>query len=603
MNPKRFQRLLARTFAAPIIVIGVLAGTLLWLNSRQARSLNAVDHSDRVILQAGRVLRLIVDQETGMRGYLLTGDPRFLEPYDKSAAPIELTLQQLTQLVADHPAQLQRIQRLRGLYSQWQQYSRDVIAARQSGGDYQSSERSLVGKALMDSLREAREEFVDEEQRLRDARVLAVRRDGQTVWTASIALAIVLAVLLAFITRRQVLEISGSYSAALAEAQKRADEVSRTREQLAAVLASMAEGLYQLDTEGGLVYLNPAGERLLGYRLEEIRGRNMHDVVHSSTPDGHGRAWQDCPLLAVVKKGVSYHAPEDYLVRKDGTFLPVEATSSPIVIKGEVVGAVLTFRDLTDRKRSERALRASDKLAATGRIAATLAHEINNPLDAVGNLLYLLNQKPLDVDGRELLQIANQELQRVLQITRNMLSMHREAQAPVPVKITEMLDGVLHLYERKLQLSRIRVERRFEDPGEVLVFPGEIRQVLSNLLGNAVEAMGTRGGRIIAHVYSDHERQNRDRDGVRVIIADDGPGIPKEHRKEIFEPFFTTKAEKGTGLGLWISQDIVQKHEGKMSMRSSTRVGHSGTIFSIFLPRMKKLVAAEDEARRYPASA
>ena len=601
MDPKRFQRLLARTFAAPIIVIGFLAGTLLWLNSRQDRLLSAVDHSDQVIMQAGRLLRLVVDQETGMRGYLLTGDSSFLDPYDKSAAHIEDTLQTLTRLVADDSSQLQRIQRLRSLYSQWQQYSRQMIVGRQSGVDFASSEHNLVGKALMDNIRETREEFVNEEQHLRDARVAAVRRDGRIVWAASIGLAIALAALLAFITRRQVLEISGSYRAALDEVQKHADEVSGTREQLAAVLASMAEGLYQLDTEGRLVYLNPAGERLLGYRLEEIRGKNMHDVVHSHTPDGHGRTWEDCPLLAVVKKGVPYHAPEDHLVRKDGSFLPVETSSSPIVIKGQVIGAVLTFRDLTDRKRSERALRASDKLAATGRIAATLAHEINNPLDAVGNLLYLLNQKPHDVEGHELLQTANQELQRVLQITRNMLGMHREAQAPVPVKLTEMLDGILNLYERKLQMSRIRVERRYDDPGEVLVFPGELRQVLSNLFGNAVEAIGTRGGKIVVHVHSDHERHSSRRPGARVVIADDGPGIPEEHRKQIFEPFFTTKAEKGTGIGLWISNDIVQKHEGKMSMRSSTRLGRSGTVFSIFLPRKQSLVAAEGD--RFPANA
>ncbi|MBV9609263.1 MAG: CHASE3 domain-containing protein [Acidobacteria bacterium] len=601
MDSKRFQRLLARTFAAPIIVIGVLAGALLWLNSRQEASISALDTYDRVILESGRVLRLMIDQETGMRGYLLTGDARFLEPYDKAAPTLEDALRTLTRLVADNPAQIGRIQRLHSAYANWQRYSQEMISARQQGGDYQSSERNIAGKALMDDIREQRESFVNEEQRLRDQRVQAVRRDGQIVWAGSVGLAMLLAALLAFITRRQVLKITGSYREALDDAQRRAAELSGTREQLAAVLASMAEGLYQLDTEGRLVYLNPAAERLLGYRLEEIRGQNMHDVVHSRTPDGHGRSWEDCPLVAVVKKGVEYHAPEDYLVRKDGSFLPVETTSSPIVINGKIFGAVLTFRDLTDRKRSERALRSSDKLAATGRIAATLAHEINNPLDAVGNLLYLLKDKPQDRESRELVDTARQELQRVLQITRNMLSMHREAQEPVAVKMTEMLDGVLSLYERKLKLSRIQVERRYDDPGEVLVFPGEVRQVVSNLLGNAVEAMGTRGGKVITHVYLDHERHNSDRPGVRVVIADDGPGIPEEHRKKIFEPFYTTKAEKGTGLGLWISQDIVQKHEGKMSMRSSTNPGRSGTVFSIFLPRKQRLVAALE--RTFPASA
>ncbi len=240
--------------------------------------------------------------------------------------------------------------------------------------------------------------------------------------------------------------------------------------------------------------------------------------------------------------------------------------------------------DATDRHQAEAALRLSERLAATGRLAASIAHEINNPMAAVTNLAFLLEQHPtLDPTARQYARMAQEELRRMAHITRQMLAFYRDTSAPIPTDIPEVLDSVLHLYERRLAISGVTVERKFEAVPRVEVFPGELRQVFSNLLLNAADAASP-GGRIRVHVYCSRDWHNGARPGVRIVVADTGRGIAREHQQRIFEPFFTTKGQKGTGLGLWVTHGIVQKHGGTIRVRSSNRAGQSGTCFSIFLP-------------------
>ena len=241
-------------------------------------------------------------------------------------------------------------------------------------------------------------------------------------------------------------------------------------------------------------------------------------------------------------------------------------------------------RELAEQKRMEQALRHSEKLAASGRLAAAIAHEINNPLEALTNLFYILQLQPsLDEPARQYAALADKELQRVARITRQLLAFHRESLRPAPMKISEILDDVVELYAPKLASSEISVEKDYESEEAVEGFPSEIRQVLANLVSNAMEACGAQG-KIRLHVFAARERRHPFRHGVRVCIADTGSGVRIENRQKIFEPFFTTKGEAGTGLGLWVSRGIVQKHEGSIRFRSSVRPGRSGTVFSVFLP-------------------
>jgi signal transduction histidine kinase len=229
-------------------------------------------------------------------------------------------------------------------------------------------------------------------------------------------------------------------------------------------------------------------------------------------------------------------------------------------------------------------LRLAEKLAAKGQLAAAIAHEVNNPVQALTNLLALLAlSASLDPDNRRLVSLAENELSRVAHITRQMLSFYRESAPPEPVRLTEVIDGILEAFGPGWQTKHIEIERRYAYEEPICGFPVEIQQVVANLLQNAADAIGQQG-RICIHVAASRDWAKPERRGVRVTIADKGPGIPHEFKDRIFEPFFTTKKQKGTGLGLWVAKGIVAKHEGSLRVRSSTAPQHSGTVFSVFFP-------------------
>ncbi len=239
--------------------------------------------------------------------------------------------------------------------------------------------------------------------------------------------------------------------------------------------------------------------------------------------------------------------------------------------------------DITDRKLAEEALRRSEKLAAAGRLAATIAHEINNPLEAVTNLLYLLRYCDLDSAARNYVAQAEHELARMAHVTRQTLGFYRDTTAPLPVDLRTIADEVLALYARRFESKGITVIRDYESEVRVTVLPGEIRQVISNLVANAIDAM-EKDGKLHVRVHRGREFVNAHMQGGFIVVADSGNGIPREQRKRVFEPFYTTKEDVGTGLGLWVSREIVNKHGGKIRFRSSTGGEHSGTVFSVFLP-------------------
>jgi PAS domain S-box-containing protein len=240
--------------------------------------------------------------------------------------------------------------------------------------------------------------------------------------------------------------------------------------------------------------------------------------------------------------------------------------------------------DITDRKQAEEALRRSEKLAAAGRLAATIAHEINNPLAAVTNLLYLLRQSEFwDEKSRWYVAQAERELARVAHVTRQTLGFYRDTTSPRLVNLSKTVEEVVSLYLPRIEARKIKLASDFDQRAQVMGLAGEIRQVISNLVANAIDAL-EEGGALTIRVHRCRDLNDPGRLGARIIIADSGSGIPPEQRKKLFEPFFTTKQDVGTGLGLWVSREMVHKHGGRIRLRSSTRPSRKGTVFSIFLP-------------------
>ncbi len=235
-----------------------------------------------------------------------------------------------------------------------------------------------------------------------------------------------------------------------------------------------------------------------------------------------------------------------------------------------------------ERKLAEAALRQSDKLAAVGRMASSIAHEINNPLEAVTNLLYLLDRTPLNGEQRGYLDTARQELARVSEIAAQTLTFNRQRDIRGKASISVLLDSVLVLYQGRLAGSGIVIERRYQNTAPFTCYPGELRQVFANLIGNAFDAT-RHGGRIVLRERTAvHPKTGQH--GVRIALADTGHGIPAEVKGNLFQAFKSTKGSNGTGLGLWISKGIIEKHGGSIQFRSSSKSGRSGTVFSIFIP-------------------
>lgn len=235
-------------------------------------------------------------------------------------------------------------------------------------------------------------------------------------------------------------------------------------------------------------------------------------------------------------------------------------------------------------ERASEVLRESQKLATIGRLAASIAHEINNPLESITNLLFLISAEeglPESVSGY--LALAQRELERVAQISRQTLNFYRETNAPVRVRLADLVEEVLVLYSQKIAAKSLHVVREFGLETQVTVFPGEMRQVLSNLIANAIEASAPDG---TLHLRIRNSRKWSDSrvTGLRVTIADTGSGIDPAVRHRLGQPFFTTKGQRGTGLGLWVTQSIIERYGGNLTLRSSTASSTHGTVFAIFLP-------------------
>lgn len=296
-------------------------------------------------------------------------------------------------------------------------------------------------------------------------------------------------------------------------------------------------------------------------------------------------AWSDVPVLVLTRGGRNNNSSRTTERRfvPLGTITLLERPMQVATLVSSVKAALRARSRQYERKLAEEALRKSDKLAVVGRLASSIAHEINNPLEAMTNALYLLSGTPLDYVQKSYLNIAQEQLERVSHIAAHTLTFNRQSDVRAEASVAEILESVLSLYHPRLTSSGIHVEQRFANSERLICYPGELRQVFANLIGNAFDATRS-GGRIILRERAAVHAKTGQR-GIRVTVADTGSGISAEVKARLFEAFNSNKGIQGTGLGLWVSKGIIDKHCGIVRVRSSTREGRSGTVFSIFVPR------------------
>jgi PAS domain S-box-containing protein len=354
---------------------------------------------------------------------------------------------------------------------------------------------------------------------------------------------------------------------------KRMEQILRERADL---LDLASEAIMVRDLDGTVQFWNSGATALYGWSAEDALGKNLHQLLNTQFPV------PDQEIESMISGGERW---EGNLVQytRDGREIVV-ACRKILQRDGSKPRVVLEIcRDITVSLQAEEALRKSERLAAMGRMAGIVAHEINNPLESMINLFYLLKRHPsLDQEARRYAMTAEQELLRISHITKQTLSFYRESSQPVAVSIPVLLDDILELQARQLQINGIVVERRYGSDEMVQGFPVELKQVFLNLIANAIQAM-PQGGCLRIHIQQAYRAATLTA-GVRVSIVDTGSGIRPEDAKRLFEPFFTTKSTKGTGLGLWICKGIVEKYEGNIDFRSTSLPGRNVTCFSVFIP-------------------
>ena len=559
------------------VLLAILVGNAI-ITRRELRGLvdsqAQVARTREVLYELSRAESLLKDAETGQRGYLYTGDQKYLAPYDSAIGQVLPQIDALAKLTANNPREQELTPELRVLSQRKLEELAKTIALFQSGkpDEARAFVLSDVGRLDMEKIRGVIDRMEHEESTRESLRSAQYQRNVRGTMT-SIYLASMLAVIglvtLAYYILHEM-ELREKHAAAI-----------RVREEWFRVtLTSVGDAVIATDNHGKVTFLNSVAEKLTGKKSSNAIGRDIKEVF----PIFNEMTMKsvDDPVKKVLELGTVVGLANHTVVQhSDGSLIPIEDSAAPIRDdRQQLLGVVLVFRDVTHERQSQEALRKTEKLAAAARLSATVAHEINNPLEAVINLIFLAKGSPdLSPAVARTLATADEELERVAHITRQTLGFYRESNIPRTILLPELIESVLRLYSSRLKNKSIQVEREFGECPPIYAVAGELKQVVSNLIANAADAV-SRNGKVIVRLQCIENAAGR---MVQVVIEDDGPGVARENVDRIFEPFFTTKADVGTGLGLWISKEIVSRHGGNILLLARDG-GERGAAFAIQLP-------------------
>jgi PAS domain S-box-containing protein len=351
-------------------------------------------------------------------------------------------------------------------------------------------------------------------------------------------------------------------------------ESAKRLSELAAIVASSDDVILSKDLNGIITSWNDAATRVLGYKADEMIGASILKLIPENLHS------DEKTIIENIRAGRRVEHFETVRLTKGGELIDVSLTVSPVKdAQGRVIGASKILRDISTRKRMERSLLQAEKIAATGRMAATIAHEINNPLEAVMNLLFLLRPKITDEEGINYLTTAESELGRVAHIAKQTLGYYREHAAASLASPRQIAEHAITIYEPRCTAAGITIEKSLSSSRKVVLRRGELMQVISNLIANAINAMPN-GGTLSISVSD----TTTPADGVAMNIADNGEGIAPDVLPNVFDAFFTTRATVGTGIGLFVAKNFIEGHGGQISIESHTQPEKHGTTVRIFLP-------------------
>ncbi len=358
----------------------------------------------------------------------------------------------------------------------------------------------------------------------------------------------------------------------------KSDQAESQLAEIETVYRTAPIGLALFDTQDfRYLRLNDRQAEFFGLSPEQVVGRTLTEMAPI---EGLKELFQQ----VLAGQPVVNFPLEGELVTRPGEHRYWTVSYFPVVAAdGSVQAISAASLEITQQKKAELALMQSEKLAVVGRLAASIAHEINNPLESVTNLLYLAEHTKDPAETKAYVKAAELELRRVAVIANQTLRFHKQSSSPQEISGDQLIESVLSMFQSRLLNSGIHVEERKHAALTVRCFEGEIRQVLSNLVSNAIDAMQPGGGRLLICSHAGRE-WTTERRGLVITVADTGSGMPASVASRIFEPFYTTKGASGTGLGLWVSNEIVHRHHGTLRFRSSEKEGRNGTVFALFLP-------------------
>jgi PAS domain S-box-containing protein len=586
VNLQEFRRVLQITLLLPLLLLLLLAVAMGWQIERTLGEQRRIDHSDRIAARLHEALRLIVDEDSNLHEYQVTRDPTALHSYQTAATPLASVMEQLTRLIDGDPEQELHLRQFNDSYVRWlglaSQIERDTDSRAPSEGALVKSTSAYQNEGqLMHSMRDEMGTMIQIEAARRHVDLSTTASSVRTLMTLLLLSSVGVGIFLGISTQRNLKKVSHAFRTSLDEAHQRADELFENRQWLQTTLESMGDAVIACQKDGRVEFMNPVAQQLTGWSFEDADGKPLREILGILDRDTRQPALDGAgPLQAEAI--VEELASRSLLLTRNGGESAIDLSAAPIRgTTGHVAGVVVVFRDVTEQRRTEEALLANEKLAVAGRLAASIAHEIHNPLDSVANLHYLIQHESDPLEQRRYLGLAQQELGRTLQISRTMLGLYREPKAPVEVNLRELLEGVLLLLDRRVKDQAIAVERSLHTDATVEGFPGELRQVFANLIVNAVDAAG-HGGRV--SVRLERTLAAHGRWGAAVVIRDTGTGIAADLDGKLFQPFFTTKGENGTGLGLWVSRGIIEKHGGTLDIANSTAAGFPGAAVRVYLP-------------------